>query len=31
MEGFIRNLGKNDCKSYFFIRGTDGKVYFAAS
>ena len=31
MEGFIRNLGKNDCKSYFFIRGTDGKVYFASS
>lgn len=31
MEGIIRNLGKNNNKSYFFIRGQDGKAYFASS
>ena len=29
MEGVIRSLGKNNCKTYFFIRGTDKKEYFA--
>lgn len=29
MEGVIRSLGKNNCKIYFFIRGTDRKEYFA--
>ena len=29
MEGTIKNLGKNNCKTYFFVRGTDKKEYFA--
>lgn len=29
MEGTIRSLGKNYCKTYFFVRGTDKKEYFA--
>lgn len=31
MKGYIKNLGKNGTKSYFFIAADDGNTYFASA